>query len=133
MISWMSRKQDSVALGSVESEYIATSEVDREVVWHQKLLANLFEGPLDPTIISCDNQSCIRLTEDPAFHAKTKHINNKYHYILSLVQDGIMKLQYISTNEQVANILTKSLPNKKLEYLRDKLGLVDISSQVERE
>ena len=67
------------------------------------------------------------------FHGKTKHINNKYHYIRELVQNGVLQLQYISTNEQVVDILTKSLPNKKFAYLRDKLGLVDVSSLIERE
>lgn len=75
---------------------------------------NFFEALLDPTIIHCDTQSCTRLTEDPVFHARTKHINIKYHYILSLVQDGVVKIQYISIDEHLADILTKSLLNKKL-------------------
>ena len=67
------------------------------------------------------------------FHAKTKHINNKYHYIRSLVRDGVVELHYLPTGEQVADVLTKVLPNKKLEYLRGKFGLVDISFLIERE
>ena len=133
MISWMSRKQDTIALSSVEAKYNATCEVSREVVWLRKLLSDLFEGPMDPTVIHCDNTSCIRLSEDPIFHTKSKDIYNKYCYIQKLVQDGVVQLQYISTDEQVADIFTKSLPNTKLEYLRSKLGLVDISSLVERE
>eukprot|EP00253_Pinus_taeda_P007825 PITA_07825 len=133
MVSWMSKKQDTVALSSVEDEYVVTSEVYQEVVWLGKLLSDLFEGPLSLTCIHCDNESCIRLTEEKVFHVRTKHINNKYHYIKSLVQDGVTELHYIPTNEQVADILTKALPNKKLEYLRNKLGLVDISSLIERE
>ena len=65
-------------------------------------------------MIHCVNTSCIQLFEDPVYHGKTKHINNKYHYIQELVQNGVLQLQYISTDEQVADILTKSLPNKKL-------------------
>lgn len=84
-------------------------------------------------MIHCDNTSGIRLSEDLVFHGKTKHINYKYHYIQKLAQDGVLQLRYISTDEQVANILTKSLPNKKLVYLRDKLGLPDISSLIKRE
>jgi len=129
----MSKKQESIALSSVEAEYIAACEASREVVWLRELLFDLFEGPMDPTMIHCDNTSCIRLSEDPMFHGKAKHINNKYHYIRKLVKDGVLQLRFISTNEQVVNILTKSLPNMKLVYLRDKLDLVDISSLVERE
>jgi len=91
-------------LSSVEAEYIAACEVSREVVWLRELLSDLFEGPMDPTVIHCDNTSCIRLLEDPMFHGKTKHINNKYHYIRKLVQDGVLQLRFISTNEQVVDI-----------------------------
>jgi len=60
------------------------------------------------------------------FHAWRKHINNNFHFIRNLVRDGIVKLEYISTDEHVADILTKSLPNKKFEYIRNMFGLVDI-------
>jgi len=73
----------------------------------QKELLDLCEGPLSPTWIHCDNESCIRLMEDLVFHATTKHINNKYHYVRSLVQDGFMELHYLPTDEKVADILTK--------------------------
>ena len=132
MVSWMSRTQDSVALSSVEVEYVAACEVSREALWLRKLIFGLFEGPMNPTVIHCDNTSCIHLSEDLVFHGKINHIN-KYHYVRELVQNGVLKLQYISTDEQVPDILTKSLPNKKLVYLRDKLGLVDVSSPIERE
>lgn len=133
MISWMSRKKDTVALSNVEVEYVAACEVSREAIWLRKLLSNLFEGPMNPTVILCDNSSCIRFSEDPVFHGKTKHINNKYHYIRELVENGALQLRYISIDEQVVDILTKSLSNKKLVYLRYKLGLVDLSSLFERE
>jgi len=92
MISWMSRKKDPVALGSAEAEYVVACEVGKEVVWLRKLLTNLFEKPLDPTVINCDNQNCIKMSGDLVFHARTKHINNKFHYIRNLVQNGIVKL-----------------------------------------
>lgn len=118
MVSWMSKRQDSVALGIADAEYMATNEVSREAVWLRKLLADLFEGALDSTIICCDNQSCIKLSENLVFCARLKHIMIKYHYIRSIVQDGAVKLQYISTGEQVADadVLTKSLLKGKHEY-----------------
>ena len=81
MISWMSRKQESVSLSRVEVEYIAAYEVGRETVWLRKLLYDLFKGPMDSTIIHCDNRSSIRLSKDLIFHAISKRINNEYHYI----------------------------------------------------
>ena len=61
-------------------EYVASCEVSREASWLRKLLFDLFEGSMNPTVIHCDNTSCIRLSEDPVFHGKKKHTNNKYHY-----------------------------------------------------
>lgn len=133
MVSWMSRKQEIVSLSSIEAEYVAACEVSQEAAWLRKLLSNLFARLLASTAIHCDNTSCIRLSEDPIFHGKTKQINNKYYYIWKLVQDGVLKLEYVPTDEQTADMLTKALSNNKLVYFRDKLGLVDMSSLFERE
>ena len=81
MISWLSRKQTSVALNTIEVEYITTSVASREAVWLQKLLAGIFDLELEPTLIHCDNQSCLNLSENLVFHDKSKHIEIKYHYI----------------------------------------------------
>ena len=102
MISWISRNKDLIALSSVEAEYASMCEVGKEVVWLRKLLTDLFEKSLGPTVINCDNQRCIKMSGDPVFHARMKHINNKFHFIRNLVQNGIMKLEYVSTDEQVA-------------------------------
>lgn len=85
MISCMNRKQDSVALSSSEAKYIVPSEVGREFFLLRKLLSDLFEGPLDRTIIHYENKSFIRLKEDPIFHVRPKHMISKYHYIRILV------------------------------------------------
>jgi hypothetical protein len=63
MISWSSRKQGSVAKSTTEAEYIVASVVGREAVWLRKLLSDLFRSELEPTVIHCDNQSCIKLTD----------------------------------------------------------------------
>jgi hypothetical protein len=76
------------------------------------------------TLILCDNQSCIEMTENPVFHDKSKHIEIRYHYIHDMMQRGALKLQYINTDEQVADMLTKALSRIKFEYFRDKLGIV---------
>jgi hypothetical protein len=65
-------------------------------------------------VILCDNQSCIKMTENPVFHDKSKHIEIRYHFIRDMVQRRALKLQYISTDEQVADVLTKPLSRVKL-------------------
>jgi hypothetical protein len=133
MISWFSRKQTSVALSTTEAEYIAASVASREAVWLWKLLAGLFDQELETTLIHCDNQSCVKLSNNPVFHDRSKHIEIKYHFIQDMVQKGAVKLQYISTDEQIADILTKPLSREKFVYFRDKLGVMQNVSLAERE
>jgi hypothetical protein len=130
VIAWFSRKQTSVALSTAEAEYIAACSASKEAVWLRKFLPGLFDLELEATCILCDNQNCMKLSENPVFHDKSKHIEIKYHYVRDMVQKGVVRLQYIATDEQVANVLTKPLSRVKFEYFRDNLGVIqkDFSS-----
>jgi hypothetical protein len=64
------------------------------------------------------------MTENPVFHDKSKHIEIRYHYIHDMVQRGAIKLQYISTDEQVVDVLTKPLSRVKFEHFQDNIGIV---------
>ena len=75
-------------------------------------------------MIYCENQSCIQLSKNHVFHDRSKHIEIRYHFIRDYVQRGVVALQYISTDEQVTDILTKSLGRGKFIHFRDKLGVV---------
>src|SRR5713101_896357 len=74
MISWFSRKQSSVALSTAEAEYIATFSASCEAIWLRKMMSGLFNLELDNTVILCDNQSCIKMTDNLVFHDRSKHI-----------------------------------------------------------
>jgi hypothetical protein len=74
MISWYNIKQKSVVLSLVEVEYMVASQSSCEALWLGKVLVDLFGSKLDPTVIYCDNQSCIKLSENPVFHDRSKHI-----------------------------------------------------------
>ena len=100
MTSWCSRKQKSVALSATEAEYKAASTA-------------LCEEKMEATSILCDNQSCIKLSENPVFHDRSKHIDIKCHFMRDYVQSGAVQLQYTPTGEQVADILTKALGKTK--------------------
>ena len=124
IVLWFNRKQKSVALSSAEAEYMEASQASYEALWLCKLMVDLFGQELRPTIIHCHNQSCIRLSENPVFHDRSKHIEIRYHFIRDYVQRGVVGLQYISTNEQVADILAKPFGRGKHIHFRDKMGVV---------
>jgi len=87
-----------------------------EAIWMRKILVGLFGSHLDPTMIYCDNQSCIKLSANPIFHDRSNHIYIRYHHIRDCVQQRIMLLSYIPTKDQDADILTKALTRRKFEY-----------------
>ena len=92
MISWFSKKHSIVSLSTAEAEYIATCSASCEAIWLQKLMSGLFDMDLDTTMIICDNQSRIKMTNNLVFHDKSKHIEIRYFYIRDMVQKGAIKL-----------------------------------------
>jgi len=99
----------------------------------QNNLVGLFGQMMDPTVIYCDNQSCIKLSENPVFHDRSKNIHICYHNLLDFVVKRIMMLLYILTEEQDADIFTKALSKIKFEFHRDRIRVTDNPFLVERE
>ena len=112
---------------------MAACEACIEAIWLRKLISDLFDQIPESTIIYCDNQSCIRLSEHLVFHERLKHIEIKYYFIRDKVQEGEVKLKYIPIDEKTADILTKPLSRIKFAYFREKMGIVEITSLAERE
>jgi hypothetical protein len=133
LVSWFSRKHKSVALSFVEAEYMAANLATCEAIWLRKLLMGLFGQELETTVSHCDHRSCIKLSENPVFHDRSKHIEIRFHFIRDYVQKGIVKLQYVPTSEQVADILMKALMKGKFVFFRDKLGVVQNTLLAKRE
>ena len=79
-------------------------------------------------VMFCDNTSAINISKNPMMHSKTKHISIKYHFFRELVQDKEIKLEYVHTKEQIADIFTKPLPKDAFLYLRGKLGVIPLSN-----
>jgi len=127
MISWMSRKHKFVALSTVEAEYIVSSMASCEAIWLRKLFRELFEQVLDTTMIYCENKSGISLVENLVFHDKSKQIEIRYHYLRGIVQRGVVRLYHISTNKQIADIITKALSKGKLLVFKEQLALTNVT------
>lgn len=121
-ISWGSNRQKCVALSSTESEYIAGSEAVKELVWLQRLLSDM-DVTVEKPVLKLDNQGAIKLTKNPEFHKRTKHIEVRYHFIREKFDEGCFRLGYVNTKEQIADIFTKPLSRHKFQYFRKLMGM----------
>lgn len=127
-VSWRARKQPTVATSSTEAEYRAAYEVGQETVWLRKLLLDLGHEQTSATTLYCDNQGAIFLQKNPLFQPRSRHFNNKYHWVREKVEDNTFSPQYINTSEMIANFLTKSVPKPKNEYCVEHIGLRSLAS-----
>ncbi|XP_039143969.1 uncharacterized mitochondrial protein AtMg00810-like [Dioscorea cayenensis subsp. rotundata] len=125
-IAWCSKKQPITALSSTEAEYISITSAACEAIWLRGLLEDLNEAQGSPSIIRCDNKAAISIARNPVMHGRTKHIDTRYHFICELMKDGLIDITHCGTNEQVADVFTKALPNHKFEYFRNMLGIREL-------
>jgi hypothetical protein len=125
-VTWSSKRQSIVALSTTESEYIAGVHAAKEAEWLRQLFEELRVERNGPMILRCDNQSAIALCKDGKFHARTKHMDIRYHYIREQVVNKKLKVIYIPSNTNPADVMTKALPRKSHEVHTSKLGLKEI-------
>ena len=125
-VSWLSKKQDAVALSTAEAEYVALSSGTEECVWMRRLNSELGNPPKGPTTILEDNQSSITMARNPQFHGRAKHTNTRHHFIREEVKNGTVELEYCPTHEMVADMLTKGLVQQRFCVLREKAGIVPL-------
>ncbi|CAK1594594.1 unnamed protein product [Parnassius mnemosyne] len=119
-VSWASRKQNTVALSTTESEYMAASEAAKEILWLRQLLIDIDEPQLVITLC-IDNQSAIKLIHNPIYHKRTKHIDIRYNFIREKVEQNVINVQYVKSSNQLADFLTKALPSGKFILNRDQV------------
>ncbi|XP_073153875.1 secreted RxLR effector protein 161-like [Henckelia pumila] len=124
-IFWSSKKQKTVALSSVEAEYIAATDAACEAIWLRRILKNLEQESKSPTKIFCDNMSAIAMTKNPVFHDISKHIELRHHFIRNLVNDGEIQLTFVSTEEQIADPFTKAVSSEKLEHFKNRICITN--------
>lgn len=119
-VTWSSRKQNTVALSTTESEYMAASEAAKEILWLRQFLYDIGE-PQSSITLNVDNQSAIKLINNPVFHRRSKHIDIRYNFIREKVRKKIVDIKYVESSNQLADFLTKSLPVSKFNSIRDKM------------
>jgi transposase InsO family protein len=122
-VSWQSKKQPTVALSSVEAEYMAACQAAREALWWQKLLHELGVARHPTTVIHSDSQGSIALSKNPEHHARSKHIDIRHHFIREQVAANHISLQYMPTEDMLADVMTKPLKRDQHNILIKRLGV----------
>ncbi|XP_019172669.1 PREDICTED: uncharacterized protein LOC109168070 [Ipomoea nil] len=118
LVSWLSRKQRTVARLSTEAEYKALADVAAEVTWVVSLLRELGLHAGQPSNLWCDNLGATYLCANPVFHARTKRVEIDYHFVRDKVDSGDFVVNFVSTKDQLADILTKPLTGPRQSVRR---------------
>ena len=123
-ISWGAKQQELVTLSTAEAEYVAATHTAKEALWLDKLFMDILPNLIHYlTVLHCDNQAAIKLATDDNYHVRTKHLNQRFHFIHDLNAQDVIKLSYCPTDDMVADILTKALSKWKVAAHSASLGL----------
>ena len=122
-IAWKSKKQITVSLSSAEAEYRSMRRLVAELVWLSRLFHEFQVPNITPIPLKCDNQATIYIASNPVFHERTKHIDIDCHFVREKLKSGLISLSHVSTKQQIADALTKSLSGPQHKEATIKLGL----------
>ncbi|KAJ9542936.1 hypothetical protein OSB04_029442 [Centaurea solstitialis] len=124
LVSWTSKKQNSVSTSTAEAEYVAAGSCCAQVLWMRNQLQD-YGFKLSKIPIFCDNTSAIAIANNLVLHSKTKHIEIRYHFIRDHVMNGDVELHFIPTEYQLADLFTKPLDEKRFNQLISELGMLN--------
>ncbi|KAK8936121.1 hypothetical protein KSP39_PZI013254 [Platanthera zijinensis] len=126
-VSWASRLQKCVALSTTEAEFIAVTEAGKELLWMKRFIKEL-GFTQDRYTLLCDSQSAIHLGKNPTFHSRSKHIDTRYHWIRDVLEQKELDLQKVHTDDNGADMLTKTVPRGKFEHCVRIVGMAVLST-----
>jgi hypothetical protein len=126
LVTWRSKKQNVVARSTAEAEYRAMAHGVCEVLWLKIILMELGLFQAGPLMMYCDNKAALDIAHNPVQHGRTKHIEIDRHFIKEKLDQGIICMPYVSSSNQLADILTKGLVEKVFSSLCSKMGLYDV-------
>ncbi len=126
-VAWSSKRQKTVATSTTQAEYNAAASAVSEIIWQKSFLGELGEQVTEPILLACDSDSAIKLSNNPIHHEQSKHIDIKMHFIRDYLENETIEIVYIPTDYQVADVLTKGVPQAKLIFCRERMGLYPLS------
>ncbi|KAH9650639.1 hypothetical protein KPL70_026448 [Citrus sinensis] len=129
LVTWRSKKQSVVARSSAEAEFRAMAHGVCELIWIRRVLKELKIGFEEHMLLYCDNKLAISIAHNHVHHDRTKHVEVDRHFIKEKLDGNIIKLEYVPTSHQLADILTKGLSEQTHEFPKGKVGLINIDSQ----
>ena len=122
-VSWSSKRQATVALSTVEAEYVAMSRCAQQVVWMHNWLEEVAIEYSTPGLIKGDNRGAIALSKNTKDHGKVKHIDIRHHYIRELLEDGAIVIEHVPSSDNLADLFTKPLPRDHHHRLLTSLNI----------
>ncbi|GJW39666.1 hypothetical protein Tco_0065511 [Tanacetum coccineum] len=117
-------KQTALSISTTEAEYISAGKVCQQALWMKQALVD-YGISLDDIPIMCDNKGAIDLSKNPVQHSCTKHIEIRHHFLRDNVQKGNISIEKVSSEDNIADILTKPLKREPFNYLRLGLGMME--------
>jgi hypothetical protein len=123
-VSWSSKKQNSVALSTAEAEYVTAGACCAQLLWMKQMLSD-YSCEFSKILLLCDNESAIKLANNPVQHFRTKHIDIRHHLLRDHKAKGDIALRHVSTERQLVDIFTKPLDEKRFCALRNELNILD--------
>ncbi|KAK1431416.1 hypothetical protein QVD17_07875 [Tagetes erecta] len=133
LVTWRSKKQKVFALSSAEAEFRGIARGLAEVLWIRKLLTEIGFSQRTASRIMCDNKAAIQISENPVQHDRTKHVEVDRHFIKEKLESGIIELPFVRSEDQLADILTKSVNGRIFNHCLNKLSVGDPTTQLEGE
>ncbi|GJV37695.1 hypothetical protein Tco_1410172 [Tanacetum coccineum] len=124
LISWKSKKQNTISKSSTEAEYRSLSYAACEIIWIQKLLLDLNTKVYLPIDLQCDNKYALQLAINLVFHERSKHFEIDVHFIREKIAKGLLNTKKIYSSDQTADILTKHLPVVRANFHRCSSALI---------
>ncbi|GKE76188.1 hypothetical protein Tco_1542308, partial [Tanacetum coccineum] len=124
LTSWFSKKQTALAISTTKAEYVSAEKACQQALWMKQALKD-YDINLDNIHVLCDNKGAIDLSKTPVLYSRTKHIEILHHFLRDNVQKGNISIEKISSEDNIADILTKPLKREPFNLLRLGLSLME--------